>query len=57
MRNSRALVEGALALVKESKIKNFGSDICQNLLSGVCNIDEYLSRPSLIKKETNQDND
>jgi len=53
MRNSRALIEGALGLVKESKIESFSPDICQNLLSGVSNIDEYLNRPSLIKKETN----
>ena len=57
MRNSRALIKGALGLVKESKIKCFDSGICQNLLSGAGNIDEYLNRPSLVKKETSQDND
>jgi hypothetical protein len=55
--NSKRLIEGALILVKESKVRVFDNEVCQNLLAEVTNVDQYLGAPSLIKNYTNQEND
>ena len=57
IRNSRRLIEGAFLLVKESKVRIFDNAVCQNLLSEVTNVDQYLAAPSFIKSYTSQTND
>jgi hypothetical protein len=46
-----------LLLVKESKVRLFDNEVCQNLLSEVTNVDQYLATTSFIKDDTNQGND
>jgi hypothetical protein len=57
IRNSRRLIEGAFLLVKESKVRIFDNAVCQNLLSEVTNVDQYLAAPSFLKSYTSQAND